>query len=107
LGFWDFANQSYRYLILDMFCSWYDDVDIVLAMIDTEYLRLSLLCCPDNCRLGSTPSLKGLKVAKHANGRKTDLDTLQARQILPSDFSYGGVACELRTTTHFRANFCK
>jgi hypothetical protein len=38
---------------------------------------------------------------------ETDLDTLQARQILPSDFSYGSVACELRTTTNFLANFCK
>jgi hypothetical protein len=37
---------------------------------------------------------------------ETDLDTLQARQILPSDFSYGGVACQLRTTTNFCANFC-
>jgi hypothetical protein len=28
-----------------------------------------------------------------------DLGYLQARQNLPSDFSYGGVACELTTTT--------
>ena len=38
---------------------------------------------------------------------ETDLDTLQARQNLPSDFSYGGVACQLRTTTNFHANFRK
>jgi hypothetical protein len=68
--------------------------------------------------VGSSPSLKGLKIAMHASGQKrrenmrekwgeTDLDTLQARQILPSDFSYGRVAYQLRTTTNFRANFCK
>jgi hypothetical protein len=33
--------------------------------------------------------------------------TLQARQILPSVFSYEGVACELRTTTNFLTHFCK
>jgi hypothetical protein len=34
-----------------------------------------------------------------------DLDTLQVRQILQPNFSYGGVACQLRTTTNFPTNF--
>ena len=32
-----------------MFCSWYDDEDIVLSMTDRECLRRSQICCHGNC----------------------------------------------------------
>ena len=41
-----------------MFCSWYDGVDIVLSMIDTEYLRLSQMCFHGNCCRLSTDNLQ-------------------------------------------------
>ena len=42
-----------------MFYSWCDDVDIVLSMIDTEYLKLSLICCHGNCSRLSRDNLFG------------------------------------------------
>ena len=64
---------------------------------------------------GSSPSLKGLKIAMHASGQRCenmrkkygekDLNTLQARQILPSDFSYGGVACSENNNNKFSRQF--
>ena len=40
-----------------MLCSWYDDVDIALSMIDTEYLKLSLICFHRNCSHLNTGNL--------------------------------------------------
>jgi hypothetical protein len=65
---------------------------------------------------GSSPFLKGLKIAMHASGQKRcenmreNYKSRERRTWIPckrADFSYRGVACELRTTTNFRANFCK
>ena len=42
-----------------MLCSWYDDVGIALSMIDTKYLRLSLICYHGNCSRLNTSNLCG------------------------------------------------
>jgi hypothetical protein len=65
-----------------MFCSWYDDVDIALSMIDTEYPRLSQICCHGNCCRLSTDNLCAKMIISLNSLSSLSFEILHCLQIL-------------------------
>jgi hypothetical protein len=76
-----------------MYCSWYGDVDIVLSMIDMEYLRMSQICCHGNCCRLSTDNLQE-KIVIRLIDRLRDLSHVYTTL----NFWYGTDKIGIRTT---------